>query len=835
MYKSSVAPNNNPALTLKRKRKMQKEPQKITEQEFNDLFIASIDEALSALGEGAKTAIYYHIEKKFNIKKQEIPTHLTSFIEAIEKLFGLGSKPLELMLMQKLHAKLNTNCKPIKLQDFTFTSYVNAIKKNIVMDQKGIGKPNPTTIQEQNINQENNLVALLNLIADPVTIVDSDGTFLFINCVFEKIMGIKSGDLVGKSSVDMPNISSEAKMRIKETLEKRKKGLKVDPYEIDITDNTGQKRLFEINAKKIEYAGQSATLVVCREITQRKMFEKQLKEYAENLEWLVNKRAGEIKESEEKLKSIFDSSPDAIFVVNSDGTVLECNNAAINLLRCTSKKEIVGQNGFEFIAEADRKNAHIGLKKAASGEALSNVTFNVLTKDGHVLPCEFSARAIKDSLGHSSSIVVTLRDVSERVEANRKLLASEKKYRQLSRELELAQKNLLQERDMLEAITENIGAGLAIIGKDYRVLWSNKFLKQALGDVDNKVCYSTFNTLNGVCPSCGPKKIFEGASFDSREYFSAGLPPQNRPQWIELIATPIKDKDGNITSVLELTVNITEKKAMQNKLAEYSQKLEKLVGERTEQLQRTQAKLVRSERLAAIGELASMVGHDLRNPLTSIKGAAYLLKAKCAMNMDATGKEMLSTINNSIDYSNKIINDLLDYSRDIKLELTETTPKALLKMASALIEIPGKIKIVDKMEDTSKIRADTGKMSRVFVNIIRNAFDAMPEGGNLQVTSRETEGNLEICFEDTGTGMEQETLKKLWTPLFTTKAKGMGFGLPICKRIVEAHGGRITAESIVGKGTTFIVTVPINPKMATETEDMGVFSGPILSENITAK
>ncbi len=814
---------------------MQKEPQKITEQEFNDLFIASIDEALSALGEGAKTAIYYHIEKKFNIKKQEIPTHLTSFVEAIEKLFGLGSKPLELMLMQKLHAKLNTNCKPIKLKDFTFTSYVNAIKKNIVMDQKSIGKPNPTTIQEQNINQENNLVTLLNLIADPVTIVDSDGTFLFINCVFEKIMGIKSGDLVGKSSIDMPNISSEAKMRIKETLEKRKKGLKVDPYEIDITDSTGQKRLFEINAKKIEYAGQSATLVVCREVTQRKLFEKQLKEYAENLEWLVNKRAGEIKESEEKLKSIFDSSPDAIFVANLDGIMLECNNAAINLLRCTSKKEIVGQNGFEFIAEADRKNAHIGLKKAASGEALSNVTFNVLTKDGHVLPCEFSARAIKDSLGHSSSIVVTLRDVSERVEANRKLLASEKKYRQLSRELELAQKNLLQERDMLEAITENIGAGLAIIGKDYRVLWSNKFLKQALGDVDNKVCYSTFNTLNAVCPSCGPKKIFEGASFDSREYFSAGLPPQNRPQWIELIATPIKDKDGNITSVLELTVNITEKKAMQNKLAEYSQKLEKLVGERTEQLQRTQAKLVRSERLAAIGELASMVGHDLRNPLTSIKGAAYLLKAKCAMNMDATGKEMLSTINNSIDYSNKIINDLLDYSRDIKLELTETTPKALLKMASALIEIPGKIKIVDKMEDTSKIRADTGKMSRVFVNIIRNAFDAMPEGGNLQVTSRETEGNLEICFEDTGTGMEQETLKKLWTPLFTTKAKGMGFGLPICKRIVEAHGGRITAESIVGKGTTFIVTVPINPKVATETEDMGVFSGPILSENIPAK
>jgi two-component system sensor histidine kinase HydH len=105
----------------------------------------------------------------------------------------------------------------------------------------------------------------------------------------------------------------------------------------------------------------------------------------------------------------------------------------------------------------------------------------------------------------------------------------------------------------------------------------------------------------------------------------------------------------------------------------------------------------------------------------------------------------------------------------------------------------------------------------------------MPQGGTFTITSREVKGSVEIVFEDTGIGMSQETLNKLWTPLFTTKAKGMGFGLPICKRIVEAHGGRIFVESAHGIGTTFTVTVPVDPKPATETEDTWVFNSPVES------
>jgi signal transduction histidine kinase len=164
------------------------------------------------------------------------------------------------------------------------------------------------------------------------------------------------------------------------------------------------------------------------------------------------------------------------------------------------------------------------------------------------------------------------------------------------------------------------------------------------------------------------------------------------------------------------------------------------------------------------------------------------------------------------------VNDLLDYSREIKLELEKNNPEALLKKTLSTIQVPKKIKVINNTEDTPEVMVDTEKIVRVLVNIVKNAFEAMPRGGTLTITSREVEGKLEISFTDTGAGMSQETLSKLWVPLFTTKAKGMGFGLSICKRIVEAHGGFIYAESTIGKGTTITIKIPVSFEPWTETE-----------------
>jgi signal transduction histidine kinase len=121
--------------------------------------------------------------------------------------------------------------------------------------------------------------------------------------------------------------------------------------------------------------------------------------------------------------------------------------------------------------------------------------------------------------------------------------------------------------------------------------------------------------------------------------------------------------------------------------------------------------------------------------------------------------------------------------------------------------------VIDLTENKRKIKVDADKIKRIFINIIKNAVEAMPKGGTLTIKSKELNGNVEITFSDTGVGMSKGTLEKLWTPLFTTKAKGMGFGLPICKRFIEAHGGSISVKSTLRKGTTFTVTLPIEPKI----------------------
>ena len=290
-------------------------------------------------------------------------------------------------------------------------------------------------------------------------------------------------------------------------------------------------------------------------------------------------------------------------------------------------------------------------------------------------------------------------------------------------------------------------------------------------------------------------------------------------------STPFRQR-GRISEILTSIRDITDRKEMENKLQNYTQELEKQVEERTKVLRISQErlenysqhleelveektrKLRQVERMGTIGELAAMVGHDLRNPLQGIAGATYYLKKMASAKLGEKELDMLTSIDRAMEFCNKIINDLLDYSGEIMLDPIETDPKTLLKETLSLIKVPAGVKVVDETQPEPKMRIDKPKMQRVFVNIIKNAFDAMPRGGVLTFRSEQKEHGVSLSFSDTGAGMSRETLQKLWTPLFTTKAKGMGFGLSICKRIVEAHGGKIFVESTMGKGTAFFIVLP---------------------------
>jgi len=143
-----------------------------------------------------------------------------------------------------------------------------------------------------------------------------------------------------------------------------------------------------------------------------------------------------------------------------------------------------------------------------------------------------------------------------------------------------------------------------------------------------------------------------------------------------------------------------------------------------------------------------------------------------------------------------------------------STPQVLVAQALNQYAVPAAVEVVNEAEGKPELLVDDNMIQRAFSAIIKNAFDAMPDGGKLTIKTRRKRGNVEFTFQDTGLGMSQETLGKIWTPLFTTKAKGMGFGLPVCNRFVEAHGGKVAVDSETGKGTTVTVTVPVEYRPA---------------------
>jgi len=240
--------------------------------------------------------------------------------------------------------------------------------------------------------------------------------------------------------------------------------------------------------------------------------------------------------------------------------------------------------------------------------------------------------------------------------------------------------------------------------------------------------------------------------------------------------------------------------------------LEKKLKEANQSLKVMEAKLLKAERLAAIGELAGIIGHDLRNPLQGIMSATYYLRSYAKKKTDPTCIEMLDEIDDCIRRSDKIINDLIEYSQVITLQPILTDPKTLITRSLSLLTVPSSVEIIDETAAKPALTVDDQKIERAFTAIIKNAFDAMPNGGTLTVTCKTVGGNLELTLQDTGMGITPETLSKIWTPLFTTKTKGLGFGLMICKRIVEAHGGKIWVESQLGKGTAFTLSFPLKPQ-----------------------
>jgi signal transduction histidine kinase len=262
-----------------------------------------------------------------------------------------------------------------------------------------------------------------------------------------------------------------------------------------------------------------------------------------------------------------------------------------------------------------------------------------------------------------------------------------------------------------------------------------------------------------------------------------------------------------------LAKSLQKQKDLQSKLEikaseveEYASRMEDIAEERAQ-------KLKDSERLAAIGQTAGMVGHDIRNPLQAMISELYLERSDIESLPDGEAKknlqESISSIEENVFYINKIVADLQDFARPLNPKKEKVEVEQAIKDALNIVKVPSNIVVkVSTQKNLPLLNTDSTMLKRILVNLIQNAVQAMTNGGNLTIETTSQKQQIKIAIQDTGEGIPQQIQDRLFTPLITTKSKGQGFGLAVVKRMTEAIGGNISFETQESKGTIFTVQFP---------------------------
>ncbi len=241
-----------------------------------------------------------------------------------------------------------------------------------------------------------------------------------------------------------------------------------------------------------------------------------------------------------------------------------------------------------------------------------------------------------------------------------------------------------------------------------------------------------------------------------------------------------------------------------------NEQLEAKVEERTRQLLAAQEELVRKEKLAVLGQVAGSVGHELRNPLGVMNNAIYFLKTALS-NADPATREYLDIIGYEIMSAEGIVSELLDSVRTRPPQPENADTAYLVRQTVQHCTVPENVTLrVDIPDGLPPIVVDPQQIQRVFRNLISNGIEAIVDNGSLEVSAigDAATGTVRVSIRDTGSGIAPEQMVNLFQPLYTTKTRGIGLGLVVCKNLVEVNGGRIEVQSRVGEGTVFSVTLP---------------------------
>ncbi len=502
--------------------------------------------------------------------------------------------------------------------------------------------------------------------------------------------------------------------------------------------------------------------------------------------------------SNKVLEAIIRAIPEGLVVIGKDYRVLFANEKAIQLYGVSSPNaQDLRESPTARVRFFTLKGQPYPLEKLPARQALvkgssQKDTLIIEQLNGSRMVVSVSANPVSDEKGNIMAALAIIEDVTERMQAEESLKEDEER-------LELAQR------------VAHLGSWEYYVKED-RAVWSkelfNIFDLEPQKAAPNLAEYSKLihpDDLKGVSSAMrefiATGKLGETLSFDYRIVRSGSIFDLHSERMIREV-----DESGKAKRLVGIEQDITERKQLEHKLEEYSKNLEKIVDERTKQLQE-------KERLATIGETAGMVGHDIRNPLQAIVSELFLARqtmAEVAGVDTKEGLESIDLIQDQVDYISKIVSDLQDYARPLNPEYVEVDVGELLVKVFGTINIPDKVKLSVDVKGILKLKTDPTFVQRSLTNLINNALQAMPNGGDLGLSAYRKENKIIIVVSDTGQGIPEDVKPNVFKPLMTTKAKGQGLGLAVVKRLIEGLNGKVSFESEESKGTKFSIELPVS-------------------------
>ncbi|MEH7073073.1 PAS domain-containing sensor histidine kinase [Neobacillus drentensis] len=459
---------------------------------------------------------------------------------------------------------------------------------------------------------------------------------------------------------------------------------------------------------------------------------------------------------DELIDLFLDCTADGICMVDMENRFIRVNQMYTKIFGYT-EDDIIGKSIYEF---PNPEIVNDTIESVKRGEAFSDMVTQYYHKDGTILDIAVSYSPFRNSCGDIIAVLAIFRDITEHINIERELKRTRELYR---------------------LITENTTDMIKVYSKDKQIVYASPSHKEGIGYSPEQLVGKTVYDL------MVPEELEHFERFYQRlvETEEAQLlqtklrTGNNEVIYSETTVSPIHNELGEVDSYVTVGRNITDRVKNDDALRNL-------------------------DRLSIIGQLAAGVAHEIRNPLTSLKGFSKLLK-------DTTSREKqddyLSIIMNELDRIDMIVNEFMSLAKPQAIQFEPENLNTILESTVNILHpqaLLHNVQITNHyLKDDIVLNCNPNQLKQVFVNFLKNAIEAMPLGGNVNIYVQRIESHrVQICFSDEGIGIDSELMRFLGTPFYTTKDKGIGLGLTVSNKIIQEHNGTMNIESKMGKGTT---------------------------------